>query len=211
VRWVSSSDAARILRSVLARSLLLALSLPLAAFAQEPAIPVAGSGPMVDVPALTPVLVRIDDTISSNKNKPGDRFGISVAEDVRVDNTVVIPAGSAGEGEVIHAAKSGAGGKAGELILAARYVRVGDVVVRLRSFIIGVVGKDHSADALATSFIAGPFAMFVHGGVVTVPRDTRGIAKTASQFQLPAAAASVPAPSPTVETEEGVKNESKPD
>ena len=180
--------------------MLLALSLPLAALAQEAASPVAGPGTMVDIPALTPVIVRIDEMISSNKNKPGDRFRISVAEDVRVDNAVVIPAGSAGEGEVIHAAKSGAGGKAGELILAARFVRVGDVVVRLRSFIIGVVGKDHSADALATSFIAGPFAMFVHGGVVTVPRDTQGLAKTASPLQLP-----------TVETKEGEKNESKPD
>jgi hypothetical protein len=188
---------------VLARTLLLAIALspilPLAAPAQEPT---AAARSLVTVAPLTPVLVRIEDTISSNKNKPGDRFAITVAEDVRVGDAVAIPAGSAGEGEVIHAAKPGAGGKAGELILAARYVRVGDVIVRLRSFTIGVVGKDHSKDALATSFIAGPFAMFVHGGVVVVPSGTQGFAKTASEFQLPAAV-SAPPPLPTAETNEG--------
>lgn len=87
---------------------------------------------------------------------------------------------------MVHAAKSGAGGKAGELILAARYVRVGDVEVRLRSFALGAVGKDHSAGALATGMLIGPFAMFVKGGVITVPPATPGIAKTALELQLPA-------------------------
>ena len=92
---------------------------------------------LVTVPALTPVIVRLEEMISSNKNKPGDRFRITVAEDVRVGEAVVIPAGSAGEGEVVHAAKPGAGGKAGELILVARYVSVGDSEIRLRSFALG--------------------------------------------------------------------------
>lgn len=182
--------------------------MPAAALAQQAADPQSSS--LVSVPALTPVLVRIGETISSNKNKPGDRFPIAVAEDVRVGDVVVIPAGSAGEGEVIHAAKPKAGGAAGELILAARFVHVGDLEVRLRSFALGVAGADHSGGALATSFVAGPFAMFVHGGAVTVPRDTLGLAKTALEFRLPAVAPA-PVPVPNVETNEGEKNESKAD
>src|SRR5688572_33212892 len=92
---------------------LLAALVPAMGFAQEP-------DSRVTVPALTPVAVRLEEPISSNKNKPGDRFRITVAEDVRVGDALVIPAGSMGEGEVVHAARSGAGGKAGELILAAR-------------------------------------------------------------------------------------------
>ena len=103
------------------------------------------------VPALTPVLVRIEGEISSKANKSGDRFKITVAEDVHVGETVVIPAGSIGEGEVIHAAKRGAGGKAGELIVMARYVRVGEDEIRLRSFALGVAGQDMSVDSLAAS------------------------------------------------------------
>lgn len=176
------------------RIALLVTILPAAVLAQD------ATG-LVTVPALTPVTVRLEELISSNRNKPGDRFRITVAEDVRVGEQLVIPAGSVGEGEVIHAAKSGAGGKAGELILAARYVRVGDIAIRLRSFALGVVGKDQAGNSLAASMIIGPFAMFVKGGVVTVPPETLGVAKTALEFKLPAVVSTTPAPEvPTEET-----------
>lgn len=184
---------------------LLAVIVPAMGFAQEP-------DARVTVPALTPVAVRLEEPISSNKNKPGDRFRITVAEDVRVGDALVIPAGSVGEGEVVHAAKSGAGGKAGELILAARFVRVGDIDIRLRSFALGVVGKDQTNNSLAASMVIGPFAMFVKGGVVTVPPETLGIAKTALEFKLPMVVS--PTPPPAVQTEEtitGGEHESKVD
>jgi len=167
---------------------------------------------VVAVPALTPVAVRIEEPVSSNRNKPGDHFRISVAEEVRVGDVLVIPQGSAGEGEVVHAAKSAAGGKAGELILAARYVRVGDVDVRLRSFALGVAGKDQTRNSLAASMIIGPFAMFVKGGIVTVPAGTLGLAKTAVETRLQAVAS--PTPPPDVQTEktaEGGEHETKVD
>lgn len=183
-------------------SLLIAL-LPIAVAAQT-------NDERITVPALTPVIIRLEEPISSNKNKPGDRFRITVAEDVRVGDAVVIPAGSPGEGEVIHAARSGAGGKAGELIIAARFVRVGDLEVRLRSFALGVAGKDHTNDSFASSFLIGPFAMFVKGGVITVPPATLGIAKTALEFKLPAIVTSTPA-GQSVESIKGEENESKVD
>jgi len=188
---------------MLARRIALLTWFPVIALAQD-------AGTLVTVPALTPVPVRLEEPISSNKNKIGDHFRITVAEDVRVGDALVIPAGSAGEGEVIHAARSGAGGKAGELILAARYVRVGDIEVRLRSFALGVVGKDQAANSLAASMIIGPFAMFVKGGVITVPPATLGIAKTALEFKLPALVPAAPASVvPTEETTLGGEHESK--
>jgi hypothetical protein len=203
---MSYGAGAPILRRMFARSVsLLAVIVPAMGFAQEP-------DARVTVPALTPVAVRLEEPISSNKNKPGDRFRITVAEDVRVGDALVIPAGSVGEGEVVHAAKSGAGGKAGELILAARFVRVGDIDIRLRSFALGVVGKDQTNNSLAASMVIGPFAMFVKGGVVTVPPETLGIAKTALEFKLPMVVS--PTPPPAVQTEEtitGGEHESKVD
>jgi hypothetical protein len=157
--------------------LLGALLLPVQLRAQETAL--------VTVPALTPVTVRLEETISSNKNKPGERFRITVAEDVMVGDAVVIPAGSTGEGEVVHASKSGAGGKAGELILVARHVIAGDQQIRLRSFALGALGKDNTENALATGIVLGPFGMLVRGGVITVPSGTVGTAKTALEFRLP--------------------------
>jgi hypothetical protein len=150
------------------------------------------AGTLLTVPPLTPVFVRLDEEVSTSMHKPGDRFRIAVAEDVRVGGVVVIPAGCVGEGEVIDAAKPGFGGKAAKLVLAARYVRVGEAEVRLRSFVLGAVGKDYSNGALASSFVIGPLAMFVHGGVVVVPRDTIGSAKTATESRLAAVAAAGP-------------------
>jgi hypothetical protein len=203
---MSYGAGAPILRRMFARSVsLLAVIVPAMGFAQEP-------DARVTVPALTPVAVRLEEPISSTKNKPGDRFRITVAEDVRVGDALVIPAGSVGEGEVVHAAKSGGGGKAGELILAARFVRVGDIDIRLRSFALGVVGKDQTNNSLAASMVIGPFAMFVKGGVVTVPPETLGIAKTALEFKLPMVVS--PTPPPAVQTEEtitGGEHESKVD
>ncbi|HEX7374012.1 MAG TPA: hypothetical protein VF277_03505 [Steroidobacteraceae bacterium] len=143
-------------------------------------------GTLVPVPAMTPLRLQLADPISSNASKPGDRFRLVVSEDVRVGDAVVIPAGTTGEGEVIHAAKSGAGGKPGELLLAGRFLRVGEQNVRLRSFVIGGAGRDRMDQALATSFVAGPFAMFVRGGVIVIPVGASGTAKTLESVQLPA-------------------------
>jgi len=145
-------------------------------------------GALVTVPAMTPLLVRIDEELSSKTRKNGDRFRIIVAEDVRVDGVVVIPAGSAGEGEVIHAAKSGAGGKAGELLVTARFVRVGDIEVRLRSFSLGAKGVDRSDESLAASIVTGPLGLFVVGGKMIIPRGALGAARIAIEIQLPALA-----------------------
>lgn len=173
----------------------MAVTLAAASLAQAPAeISAPAADALVTVPGLTPVLIRIEEEISCKIAKPGDHFRITVAEDVRVDGVVVIPTGSAGDGEVIHAAKPGAGGKAGELIVAARWVQVGDNQVRLRSFALGslgamgAVGKDKSVDSLAASFVVGPFALFQKGGMVVIPANTLGLAKTALEFRLPAVA-----------------------
>jgi len=178
------------------------LLLPLRVVAQTP-----GS---VAVPALTPVVIRLEEVISSNRHKAGYRFAISVAEEVRIGDALVIPAGSTGEGEIIHAAKSGGGGKAGELILAARFVRVGEAEVRLRSFALGAVGKDHTNDALATSLVAGPLAMFVRGGVISVPQGTLGTARTALEITLPVVSVE-PTQSQSIESTTGGEDESKTD
>jgi hypothetical protein len=143
-------------------------------------------GTLVTVPALTPLYVRIDAELSSKKSRNGDRFPIHVDEDVRIGDVVVIPAGSVGEGEVIHAAKSGGGGKPGELLVAARFIRVGDQEIRLRSFSLGAKGPDRSDAALGTSIVLGPLGLFVVGGVMTIPSGTVGGAKTATEIQLPA-------------------------
>lgn len=137
------------------------------------------------LPALTPVLIQFDEKVTSDGNRNGDRFRFHVAADVRVGDVIVIPAGTAGEGEVIHAQKSGMAGKAGELIVAARHVTVSGRTIRLRSFAAGT-GKQHADLATWTGiFISFP-ALMIQGGVMTMPRDMIATARTAQSVRLPA-------------------------
>jgi hypothetical protein len=150
-----------------------------AAFAQSPA-------PSATLPALTPVLIQFDEQVSSDKNKNGDRFRFHVAADVRIGDLVVIPMGTPGVGEVIHAAKSGIAGKAGELIVAARYVTVGTKNIRLRSFTAGT-GQNLANVANWTSVLAGAVpSLLIQGGKMTMPHHMLATVRTAETVTLPA-------------------------
>jgi hypothetical protein len=168
----------------------------------------------VAVPALTVVTLTLADALSSETSKAGDRFKLVVAADVKVGDAVVIPQGTMGEGEVVHAARSRGGGKAGELILAARFLQVGETAVRLRS--LGAVrqaGKDYAVEALATSFVAGPFALFLRGGLIEIPAGTPALAKTLLEYRLPVVAATPAAEpaDPVPETPSNPTDESTPE
>ena len=136
------------------------------------------------VPANTEVHLRLVAPVASNTHKHGDHFSLEVVEPVRVDGITVIPAGAKGEGEVVHAAKAGFGGKAGELILVARFVRIGDQEVRLRSFSAGS-GKDRVNLALGLSIAL--VGLFVTGKDISLPAGTDVFAKIAADSPLPAA------------------------
>jgi hypothetical protein len=107
----------------------------------------AATPAFVRLPAYSLVLLRMGERVNSDRNKAGDRFRFRVAEDVLVDGLVAIPAGSQGEGEVIHADDSGGTDHPGELVLAARFVTVGDQEIKLRTFVAGSTNPEH--DALA--------------------------------------------------------------
>lgn len=134
--------------SLLLPALLLAVLVPCAARAQD----AAAAPALVRVPAYTLVMLRMSERVNSDRNRTGDHFRFRVAEDVIVDGHIVIPAGSQGEGEVIHAAESGGRDHPGELVLAARYITVGDSPlggrqIKLRTFVAGSTNLEH--DALA--------------------------------------------------------------
>jgi hypothetical protein len=65
-------------------------------------------------------------------------------------------------------------------------------------------GKDNVNASLATSFVAGPFALFVHGSEIEVPAGTHALAKLAQDLapaRIPyAPPAPVDAPAPAHET-----------
>jgi hypothetical protein len=92
-------------------------------------------------------------------------------------------------GEVIHAKKAGGSGAPGELVLAARYVTVGERQLRLRSMRVALSGKDaiHTVDAINAASAASPLPVgligfAISGRNIVLTTGTIAVAKTAELF-----------------------------
>ena len=157
--------------------------------------PPAGIAPATccAIPALTDITLTIDKTINSQANHAGESFPITLALPLEIGGKTLLPAGATGFGEIVHAAKSRFGGRAGELILAVRYLEHGGVRVPLRSLrYIEGRGKDRGDTAAAISMasaavapIGAVISMFITGGEVTIPAGTFAKAKTAVAVTVP--------------------------
>ena len=145
------------------------------------------------VPAGSPVLLEILDPLTSASAVRGDTFRFRLAEPVRLGGAIVIPAGVEGRGEIIHAQRAGSGGKAGELLLAARHLDHADSPVALRAMKLGGGGTNRTTTSLAVALVTGPFGLLVKGGNIEIPVGTLAQAKLANAFMVGEAATAPPA------------------
>jgi hypothetical protein len=126
--------------------------------------------------------LRFTETVGSDVSKPGALFHMQVTDDINVDDAVLIPAGSVAVGEVIDSQPARAFGKAGKLIVSARYILVGERQIKLHSM-LGNAGR--------SLVVAALFVPFIHGQQADIPADTEVVAKTANNesFDVPPTAA----------------------
>ena len=140
-----------------------------------PSLPASVSG----LPADTPVLLEIQAPLSSAKAKRGDKFPLRLTQALIVGGAERLPAGTPGIGEVVHAARRGASGKPGELLLAARYLEHQGRRVPLRGFSLGGTGKSREGVAVSVGIALGIPGLFVTGGEIEIPAGTQAGARTA--------------------------------
>ena len=143
----------------------------------------------------TAVTIEILEPLDSALLKRGDKFRLRLAEPVLAEGKPVLAAGVEGMGEIVHAEKSRSGGKAGELLIAARYLETSGTKVPLRGLKLGGRGKDNTNAAMATSFAVGPFALFVRGREIVIPAGTLAQAKIAQELHFPAQPDALPSAS----------------
>jgi hypothetical protein len=143
------------------------------AAAQDAATPAPPAPPAPAVlPVNSAVPLRFVSTVSSGTHTRGQTFDLEVTDDITAGDRVVIPAGSIATGEVIHAERARGLGKAGELILSARYVTVGERRIKLRAQ-LSQTGQDKTMQA---AFLVP----WIKGKNLDVPADTEVIARTAA-------------------------------
>lgn len=144
------------------------------------------------LPAGTLIALRIDQDLSSRTAKRGDKFPISLAHDLWANDRIVIPTGTRGVGEVIHSAGKGFGGRAGELIVTARYLQVDGRQIPLKNFKLGVAGIDNSNAALFSSLAVPIAGLFVTGTSASIGLGQLAQAKLAEPYSHQAAEPSRP-------------------
>lgn len=119
----------------------------------------------VVLPAKTPVLLRLEQAVGSKISRTGDSFAFVVAQAVELDGVTVLPAGTPGTGEVVHAKKGGGSGSGGELVLSAGYFDLGEAKLPLRSIRMtgGVEDRIGLATAIGIAPIVGVLGFAVKG------------------------------------------------
>ena len=156
-----------------------ALAISTSAFAQtapvaQPVVAVQASLPAVEtgwtLPANTELTVAAANELSSKNLKEGDVFAFTVVNDVQLQNQIVIPRGSRGEGKVLWRTGKGMFGKSAKMELAFDWVDVGGQKIPLagkhRQEGEGNTGATVGA-VLAAGLVGG---MFVTGKSAVVPQ-----------------------------------------
>lgn len=115
--------------------------------------------------------LRLEETISSKNAAVGDRFAISLAEDVKLSDGTVLKAGYRGVGEVTEARDNGALGKTGKLNISINYLKVGDERIKLRAN-KGSKGDTRTGAQVATVVLLWPAAFFIKGKNTSIKKGT---------------------------------------
>jgi hypothetical protein len=104
----------------------------------------------VIVPARTALYVTLNQALSSDQNKPGDRFEATTSEGIVIDNKTVIPQGAQVEGVVVDARRSGKLTGRARLRLFPETVAVDGTTYQIRSTLSeGPLGEGTTVAALA--------------------------------------------------------------
>ena len=131
----------------------------------------------IKVPEGTELRMRLEEPLSSKTANQGDRFSVSLIEDVRLADGMVLKAGYRGVGEVTEARGNGMLGKAGKLNVTLNYLKVGDERIRLRAN-KAAKGDNRTGTQVVTFVFLGVFAGFIKGKDVSIPKGTQLTAYT---------------------------------
>ena len=147
------------------------------------------AAPQYSLPANTEIVVSMNEELSTKRNEEGDMFSMTVAQDVRLGQYVVIPAGTRAIGEITWITGKGMFGKSGKMDIEMRYI---DFDGR-RIPIDGSFRQEGEGNTVATvaGVIAIPIAgLFITGRSGVIPRGRELTAHLANQLAvaLPAGA-----------------------
>ncbi|TNJ32814.1 hypothetical protein [Arenimonas terrae] len=142
------------------------------------------TGRLITVPAGTELAFEMVDSLSSKTSQRGDRFSLKLTEPLTLDGQRLVPAGTLAVGEVVHADRAKAGGQAGELVLAARYLDWDGRQLPLKAFRTGL-GRNRTDTAMGVMIAAGVAGFLVRGGQIEIAAGSPITATLREAVELP--------------------------
>jgi hypothetical protein len=139
--------------------------------ANSSASPAVAPAIHVRIPEGTEFPLRLEDKLSSQTSTEGDRFTVSLIDDVKLPDGTVLRAGYKGVGEVVKAERNGMMGKTGKLSIRLSYLKVGDQRIRLRAS-KSAEGAHNTGNQIVTVVLVGVFAGFVKGHSTEIAKGT---------------------------------------
>lgn len=98
---------------------------------------------MVTVPEGTPLVVKLDQSVSTKYDRAGETFDATVISPVVVDNQVVVPSGTPVQGRVVYAHPSGRLRGRANLEITLDAMRLNQETYDLRTNTVGRVSGSH--------------------------------------------------------------------
>lgn len=163
---------------------------------EDPAIAEPATLAARAIPEGTYIAIRLAAPVSSRDAVQGQRFPIALAEPIQFEGREIVPAGVTGEGQVVHVQRRGFGGRAGELIVAARYLDWNGTRLPLRGMRIAAAGAQNTGEAVAAGVVVPLAGLFITGTSVDLPEGQLAVARLAVPIIVP------PAPKVAEETTE---------
>lgn len=152
----------------------------------------------------------LNQELTTKTAKIGDTFTVTVLHDVMVGDTIVIPKGAIGHGEITFAADKGGFGRAGMLMIALRTMELGDRKVLLDGR-YREEGTNNNGATVATWIAVGVFSGFIKGKSGTIPRGRELKARTGEEIGFVPGSAPPPIPAaPPAQSAEAAAAQGKP-
>jgi len=142
----------------------------------------------------TEMPMRLEESLSSKSNGEGDRFAVSLTEDVKLADGTILRAGYRGVGEIVDARSNGMLGKTGKLAIRLNYLRIGDQRIKLRA-VKSAQGEHNTGVQVASLLLLWPALPFIKGHDTKIAKGTMMTAFVDSDVELEAP---LPPPPPEV-------------
>lgn len=136
----------------------------------DPSAQMVSAKPQLVLPSNTEIVLRMSDDLTSKGGKidAGHMFRLTVAYDIRVQGTIVIPSGTPAVGEVTMRTGKGVFGKSGKMEVELRHVDLNGrripVTGKFRQ-----EGEGNTLAAVGAIFLSAPL-LFVTGKSAVIPR-----------------------------------------